>query len=83
MKKSVFSIVVAVFALATGAAWARGFHQRRTHRYGLLVEDHSSARAKKPYAEAKKRVSDIVTIKGDMYRRGGAQAIVVESVAQE
>lgn len=49
----------------------------------LLVEDHSSAKAKKPYAEAKKLVAETVTIKGDMYARGGVQAIVVESVSKE
>lgn len=49
----------------------------------LLVEDHSSAKAKKPYAQAKEMVADTVTIKGDMYSRGGVQAIVVESVTKE
>jgi len=49
----------------------------------LLVEDHSSAKSKKPFSEAKKLVAETVTIKGDMYQRGGVQAIVVESVAKE
>ena len=49
----------------------------------LLVEDHSSAKAKKPFSQAKKLVSETVTIKGDMYQRGGVQAIVVESVVKE
>lgn len=49
----------------------------------LLVEDHSSAKAKKPYMEAKKLVAETVTIKGDAYERGGVQAIVVESVSKE
>src|SRR5579885_2876283 len=49
----------------------------------LLVEDHSTAKAKKPYAQAKEMVADTVTVKGDLYERGGAQAIVVESVVEE
>ncbi len=49
----------------------------------LLVEDHATAKAKKPYAQAKELVGDTVTIKGDTYERGGVQAIVVESVAKE
>ena len=49
----------------------------------LLVENHSSAKAKKPFSQAKKLVAETVTIKGDMYQRGGVQAIVVESVAKE
>lgn len=49
----------------------------------LLVEDHSSVKAKKPYAQAKELVGDSVTIKGDAYERGGVQAIVVETVAKE
>lgn len=48
----------------------------------LLVEDHTSAKAKKPYAQAKEMVADTVTIKGDAYERGGVQAIVVESVTK-
>lgn len=49
----------------------------------LLVENHSSVKAKKPYMEAKKLVAETVTIKGDAYDRGGVQAIVVESVSKE
>lgn len=49
----------------------------------LLVEDHSSAKAKKPFAQAKELVAQTVTIKGDAYERGGMQAIVVESVSKE
>jgi hypothetical protein len=49
----------------------------------LLVEDHSSVKAKKPYAQAKELVGDTVTIKGDAYERGGVQAIVVESFTKE
>ena len=49
----------------------------------LLVEDHSTAKAKKPYAQAKELIAETVTIKGDMYERGGVQAIVVESVTKE
>ena len=49
----------------------------------LLVEDHSSSKAKKPYAQAKEMVADTVTVKGDMYARGGLQALVVESVSKE
>ena len=49
----------------------------------LLVEDHSSAKAKKPYSQARKLVAETVTLKGDMYQRGGVQAIVVESVTKE
>lgn len=49
----------------------------------LLIEDHSAAKAKKPYAQAKELVAETVTVKGDAYERGGVQAIVVESVAKE
>ena len=49
----------------------------------LLIEDHSSAKARKPFAQAKELVSESVTIKGDAYERGGLTAIVVESVAKE
>ncbi len=49
----------------------------------LLVEDHSSAKAKKPYLQAKELVAETVTIKGAAYERGGVQAIVVESVDKE
>lgn len=48
----------------------------------LLIEDHSSAKAKKPFSQAKKLVAETVTIKGDRYQRGGVQAIVVESVTK-
>lgn len=48
----------------------------------LLVEDHSTPKAKKPYAQAKEMVAETVTIKGDMYERGGVQALVVESVTK-
>ena len=49
----------------------------------LLIEDHSSAKAKKLFAQAKKMIAETVTVKGDMYERGGVQAIVVESVSKE
>lgn len=49
----------------------------------LLVEDHSTPKAKKPYAQAKEMVAETVTVKGDRYERGGVQAIVVESVIKE
>ncbi len=49
----------------------------------LLVENHSTPKSKKPFAQAKEMVGDTVTIKGDAYERGGTQAIVVESVAKE
>lgn len=49
----------------------------------LLVEDHSSPKKRKPYAQAKEMVAETVTIKGDAYERGGVQAIVVESVTKE
>jgi hypothetical protein len=49
----------------------------------LLVENHSAAKARKPYAQAKEMVAETVTIKGDSYERGGVQAIVVESVTKE
>lgn len=49
----------------------------------LLVEDHTSVKTRKPYAQAKDLVAETVTIKGDMYERGGVQAIVVESVTKE
>jgi hypothetical protein len=49
----------------------------------LLVEDHASPKARKPFAQAKELVSETVTIKGDAYERGGLQAIVVESVTKE
>lgn len=46
----------------------------------LLVEDHSTPKAKKPYAQAKELVAHTVTITGHAYERGGVQAVVVESV---
>lgn len=46
----------------------------------LLVEDHSTPKAKKPYAQAKELVAETVTITGHAYERGGVQAVVVESV---
>ena len=49
----------------------------------LLVEDHSSAKTKKPYAKARELVAETVTLKGVAYERGGTQAIVVESVTKE
>lgn len=49
----------------------------------LLVEDHMSPKARKPFAQAKELVSETVTIKGDAYERGGLQAVVVESVTKE
>lgn len=49
----------------------------------LLIEDHSSAKTKKPYLQAKELVAESVTITGQTYQRGGVQAIVVENVAKE
>lgn len=49
----------------------------------LLVEDHSSPKARKPYAQAKEMVAETVVVKGDLYVRGGLPAIVVESVSSE
>lgn len=49
----------------------------------LLVEDHSSAKAKKPFAQARELVAETATVKGAAYERGGVQAIVVESVSKE
>lgn len=49
----------------------------------LLVEDHSSPKAKKPYAEARRMVAKTAVIKGVAYERGGVQALVVESVGKE
>ncbi len=48
----------------------------------LLIEDHSSAKARKPYLRARELVAETVTIHGDMYERGGLPAIAVESVTQ-
>ncbi len=49
----------------------------------LLLDDHSSARAGKPYAEAKKLVAETVTLSGDLHQRGGMKTIVVEKVDKE
>lgn len=49
----------------------------------LLIEDHSSAKAKKPYTQAKKLVAESVSLKGSLYKRGGTQAVVVGSVEKE
>src|SRR5438270_68401 len=49
----------------------------------LLVEDHSSVKCKRRFSQAKKLVAQTATIRGEMYQRGGVQAIVVESVTQE
>lgn len=49
----------------------------------LLVDDHSSAKAKKPYADAKKLVAESVKLSGDLYERGGLKTIVVEKVEKE
>lgn len=49
----------------------------------LLVDDHSSAKAKKPYAEAKKLVAENVKLSGDLHERGGLKTIVVEKVEKE
>lgn len=49
----------------------------------LLVEDHSSAKAKKPYLTAKEMIAQTVTVTGDAHAKGGVQALVVESVAKE
>lgn len=46
----------------------------------LLVEDHSTAKARKPYLEAKKLVSKTVTVRGELYERGGVAAISVGAV---
>lgn len=49
----------------------------------LLIEDHSGAKTRKPYAQAKELVSETVTITGESHTRGGVQAIVVKAVAKE
>ncbi len=49
----------------------------------LLIEDHSSPKARKPYEEARAMVGDVMTVKGDAYERGGVQAIAVESAVME
>jgi len=46
----------------------------------LLLENHSKAKAKKPYLEARGKVTETVTITGDLYKRGGLPAIVVNKV---
>lgn len=46
----------------------------------LLLENHSKAKAKKPYIEARGKVTETVTITGDFYKRGGLPAIVVNKV---
>lgn len=46
----------------------------------LLLENHATPKDKKPYAEARTKVAETVTISGDLYKRGGLPAIVVESV---
>lgn len=49
----------------------------------LLVDDHSSAKAKKPYAAARKLVAENVKLSGDLHERGGLKTIVVEKVEKE
>ena len=49
----------------------------------LLVDQHSSAKAKKPYADAKKLVAESVKLSGDLYERGGMKTIVGEKVEKE
>lgn len=49
----------------------------------LLIEDHSGAKARKPYAQAKELVSETVTVTGESHARGGVQAIVVKAVTKE
>ena len=49
----------------------------------LLIEDHSTSKASKPYAQAKEMVAQTAIIKGDMYERGGVRALAVESVTKE
>lgn len=49
----------------------------------LLIEDHSSAKAKKPYAEARKLVAENAKVTGDLHERGGLKAIAVEDVEKE
>jgi hypothetical protein len=46
----------------------------------LLIEDHSSAKTRKPYLEAKKLVSKTAAITGEAYERGGLSAIAVSGV---
>lgn len=47
----------------------------------LLLDNHSKAKARKPYLEARTKVAETVTITGDFYDRGGVPAIVVNEVA--
>ena len=46
----------------------------------LLLENHGKPKLKKPYAEARTKVAETVTIMGDLYKRGGVPAIVVNMV---
>lgn len=46
----------------------------------LLLENHSKPKLKKPYTEARGKVAETVTIMGDLYKRGGLPAIVVNMV---
>ncbi|UPT75396.1 MAG: hypothetical protein M0D55_06825 [Elusimicrobiota bacterium] len=46
----------------------------------LLLENHSKPKLRKPYIEARGKVTETVTIMGDMYKRGGLNAIVVNMV---
>src|SRR5437867_4086813 len=43
----------------------------------LLLEDHDNP---KPYAQAKEKAAEKITVEGDKVAQGGLQAIVVESV---
>ncbi len=49
----------------------------------LLVENHSSAKAKGPYVEAKNMVAANAKITGVLYDRGGLKAIVVSKAEKE
>lgn len=46
----------------------------------LLLENHGKPKLKKPYKEAREKVSETVTIMGERYDRGGVPAIVVNMV---
>ena len=46
----------------------------------LLLENHSKPKLKKPYMEARGKGAETVTIMGDLYKRGGLPAIVVNMV---
>ena len=46
----------------------------------LLLENHDKPKLKKPYKEARGKVTETVTIMGDRYDRGGVPAIVVNMV---